>query len=149
MKKYILLFLTLFGALHLEARSSARGRKASSPSKLKNLRVGRSVEVQGYDNITADPDSAVHIARTSRGHEITGRVEGIVVLKFYIDGDEVAEKAVDIRPRAEEPDVSVGFGFSVGHPGYWYDDPWYPFGWHGWHRPYRHRSSGWHFSIGG
>lgn len=146
MKKYILLLLTLFGALHLEARSS--GRKASSLSGLK-LRVGQSKEIRGYDKITADPANAVHIARTSRGHEITGRVEGIVVLKFYIDGDEVAEKAVDVRARAEEPDVSVGFGFGVGHPGYWYDDPWYPYGWHGWHRPHRYRSSGWHFSIGG
>jgi hypothetical protein len=146
MKKYILLFLTLFGALHLEARSEKR--RASSVNSLK-LRVGQSKEIRGYHEITADPASAVHIARTSRGHEITPRKEEFVVLKFYIDGEEVAEKAVDIRPRAEEPDVSVGFGFSVGHPGYWYDDPWYPFGWHGWHRPYRHRSSGWHFSIGG
>lgn len=150
MKNYILLCLTLFGSFYVEARSDRR--RASSLSGLK-LRVGKSKELRGYDDIKADPASAVHITKTLKGHEITPRKEEFVVLKFYIDGDQVAEKGIDIRPRAEDPDVSVGFGFGFGHPGYWYDDPWYN-PWYGWRRGWghghpRHHGVGWSISVGG
>ena len=143
MKKTSLLFLllTLCFSHSLEAK-----RRGTSISRLQ-LRVGEAKKVGGYNNITASPSKKVHISKYSEDtYEITGMEEGMVILKFYQDGDEAHEKAVHVRPARQDSDANISFGFGVGYPGYYYSsDPLYDplYGWWGYprHGYYRHR---WH-----
>lgn len=124
MKKFFIVFLA-FSALGFTEIIHAKSR--SSLRRLKKIRVGKSKTVRGYDTVVMDQSESkgdVHIIEIEDNkHEITGTDDGIVVLKFYDeDGQLVEEKAIDIKDRAPEPRVNVGFGFGFRPYGY------YPYG---------------------
>lgn len=135
----LFLIFGLISCVSLEARS-----KSSSLRRLK-LRVGDTKTLRGYDAITADPKNMIHITvNRDDEHELTGMKEGMVVLKFYQDGEEIAEKAIQVRAEREEPDVNVSFGFGFGaYPRRYYysSDPFYDplYGWGAPHWGYWHR----------
>lgn len=133
------LIRTLFILLTLSSIGVLQARTGRSVNRLK-LRVGETDKIGGYDKITAQSSGGkVHIAKNSDdSHSITGMDDGMVILKFYDeDGEEVLEKAIDVRERRPERYNNAGIAIGIGYPGYYYSsDPWYDplYGW----GPYRH-----------
>lgn len=129
-------------------QSQKKKRSHSSLRHLKNIRVGKSKTIRGYEKILVNPKSngEVHINKIDNNkHTITGMKDGIVILNFYDEDGLVEEKAIDIKERKPDiivrPNVSFGLGWGYRPRGYYYisSDPFYSpyWGWGPyWNRPY-------------
>lgn len=142
MKKIYLFLLTL---CVLGIAETVHARSKSSLRRLKNIRIGKSKTIRGYNNITVNPKSVgeVYIIETDDDkHEITGMDDGIVILNFYDEDGNVEEKVIDIKDRRPDiqPNVSFGFGYGGGYYPYggYYRNRYTPWGgWSSsWGRPY-------------
>lgn len=143
MKKIYLFLLTLC-VLGLVEKSYTRSK--SNLRHLKNIRVGKSKTIRGYNKITINPKSTgdVHITETDDNkHKITALDDGIIILNFYDADGGMEEKIIDIKDRRSEPRANVSFGFGFGGYSprryyYYGSDPFYT-PWGGW-GPYSNRS---------